>query len=183
MRLEPDPTVTTLLEGMQAGDPDAESAVWEAVYDELHAIAAAMMTSEQPGHDIQATALVHEAYVRLIGGQPLDRPVRAYFFGAASQAMRRILIEQGRQRAGRLEKMKRVRISVDTLEDEVGGLLREDPDCLQPALDELEATHRAVFDLVMLRFFCGFSIEETAKILHISQRAVKRLWEFGRTWL
>jgi len=175
--------VTQLLDAATAGDPKAAAQLLPLVYDELRKLAAARMAAEQAGQTLQATALVHEAYVRLVGGQKQqDWNSRGHFFAAAAQAMRRILVEAARKK--RAEKRG-------------GGLARRDPDELDIAASEIpedlvaldEAlTRLAVVDetaakLVHLRFFAGLSIPDAAEAIGISPRTADRLWAYARAWL
>jgi len=178
----PDPdvgTVTSHLEALADGDGAAQGRLWACVYDELRRIAAGLMHREHPGHTLQPTALVNEAYARLVGGSGLGPRDRAYFFAAAAQAMRRILIEHGRRREPVFESP----VSLDAL---TAGT-KTDPSESLAALDAgLDALHRhdaRTADVVMLRFFAGLSIEETADVVGVSPRTVKRAWAYGRAWL
>ena len=177
---QPDGAVTLFLKAIGRGDTEARQELWSAVYGELHEIAAALMAREQVGHTLQPTALVHEAYARLVGGAPLRRESRGYFFRAAAQAMRRILIEHARRR-------KRPHLGVaDDLERLVAPTEKpaaEALEALDEALDALAEHDRCVGDVVMLRFFAGLTVEQTADLLSISPRTVKRCWTYGRTWL
>ena len=151
------------------------------VYDELRALARAQLRQERPEHSLQATALVHEAYLRLLGG---TRPWndRKHFFRAAAEAMRRILIEHARKR-GRVKRGgTRVRVelrSVDLATDhDVDEIV-----ALDDAFRRLEEQDGRAADVVRLRLFAGLSVEETAKALELSERTVKREWAFARAWL
>ncbi len=152
------------------------------VYGELRALARVHLRHERPDHTLQPTALVHEAYLRLLGGQDPPWNDRAHFFRAAAEAMRRILIEHARKR-GRIKRggnQVRVRISGVHLGTE------QDPDeilALDEAIRRLEEQDPRIADLVRLRFFAGLSVEETAKALEVSERTVKREWSFARAWL
>ena len=152
------------------------------VYGELRALARVHLRHERPDHTLQPTALVHEAYLRLLGGQDPPWNDRAHFFHAAAEAMRRILIEHARKR-GRIKRggdRVRVRISGVHLGTE------QDPDeilALDEAIRRLEEQDPRIADLVRLRFFAGLSVEETAKVLEVSARTVKREWSFARAWL
>ncbi len=152
------------------------------VYDELRALAGARLRHERPDHSLQATALVHEAYIRLVGWEQQSWIDRAHFYRAAAEAMRRILIDHARGRARGKRGGGRVRVD---LEDANLATWRDPDDVL--ALDEalhrlMEQDPRAA-EIVQLRFFAGLSVEETAKALELSIRTVHREWKFARTWL
>lgn len=184
-------TITSFLLAVGQGDERARQKLWATVYDELHEMAAGLMAREPAGHTLQPTALVHEAYARLLGGEQLAGQQRAYFFAAAAQAMRRILIEHARRNVA-----KRQRATVpgpapsnatpsplESLPAPSAGLTAERLLCLDEALDALADQDRGVFDVIMLRFFAGLTIENTAETLNISARTVRRYWTYGRTWL
>jgi RNA polymerase sigma factor (TIGR02999 family) len=173
--------VTLLLEAAGSGDRKAFNRLYEAVYAELHRVAAANMRQEGSGHTLQPTALVNEAYLRLVpsGGAWENRK---HFFGAAAEAMRRILVDHARRRLSlkRGAGMERVTLSgVDAPvpESEVDVLLMDE------ALQELQAQRPRLAELVTLRFFAGMSIEEAARALDISPATAKRDWAFARAWL
>ena len=173
--------ITILLGEACQGDACARSDLWEAVYDELRAIASRQMASERPDNTLQPTALVHEAYVRLLGGERVAPKDRAYFFASAARAMSRILIERARRR----NDAKRG-LGNDALEQLI-GTNPDDPDsrldALENALEELSQTDPEVHEVVLLRFFAGLDIEGVAEALDISARTVKRKWAYGRAWL
>lgn len=157
-----------------------------AVYDELRRRAAAVMRRERADHTLQPTALVHEAYIRLVGGSELKWDNRGHFFGAAARAMRRILVERARHH-GRIKhggEMKRVELGESALnqpltnEPEPTNLL-----ALDEVLEKLEQYDKRKADVVMLRYFAGLSIEETAAALGVSPATVKNEWTFARAWL
>ncbi len=177
--------ITLLLGDACEGDERARSDLWEAVYDELRGIAARKMAGETPGHTLQPTALVHEAYVRLLGGERVAPKDRAYFFASAARAMSRILIERGRRRHG-------VKVHAD--ENVISMLLGsrdgqsaeqndEQLDALESALETMRTEMPEVHEVVMLRFFAGLGVEGVAEALGVSTRTVKRKWSFGRAWL
>lgn len=172
--------VTRLLEAAQQGDPRAAAALLPLVYDELRKLAAAKMAHEPAGHTLDATALVHEAYLRLVGDQQFDS--RGYFFAAAAEAMRRVLIESARSRARLKRGGRRVRIE---LLDQAGSLA-EDPDLLL-SLDEL-LTRLGDEDalaarLAHLHLFGGLSVEEAGAMLGLSRPVAYRNWKYARAWL
>jgi RNA polymerase sigma factor (TIGR02999 family) len=175
--------ITQILAGLRATDrKTALGRLLPLVYDELRALARAHLRNERPDHTLQATALVHEVYLRLLGGQHPPWKDRAHFFRAAAEAMRRILIEHARKR-GRVKRggdRIRVRISGVHLGSE------QDPDeilALDEAIRRLEEQDPRIGDVVRLRFFAGLSVEETARALEVSERTVKREWSFARAWL
>src|SRR5436190_1934001 len=175
--------VTQILHAIAEGDPAAASQLLPLVYDELRKLAAQKLVRETPGQTLQATALVHEAYLRLVGtdeGQPWDS--RGHFFAAAAEAMRRILVESARQKGSLKRGGDRDRVDV------VEGLLaapepREDLVALDAALTRLAETDKQAAQLVQLRYFAGLPIREVAEILGISPRSADRLWAFARAWL
>ncbi len=177
--------VTPILDALGRPDPKPAADLLPLVYDELRRLAAARLAGEAPGQTLDATALVHEAYLRLIGDAP-GRPWqnRAHFFAAAAESMRRILVENARRK-------KRLRHG--------GGLARAvvEPEAIaapegppldellavDAALDRLTAADPAAAKLVKLRYFAGFSIPEAAEVLGISPRTADRLWTYARAWL
>lgn len=152
------------------------------VYDELRAIARAQLRQERPDHSLQATALVHEAYLRLMADRRPPWNDEEHFFRAAAEAMRRILIEHARKR-GRVKRGNdpiRVELSSANLADEND---LEQIVALDDAFQRLEEQDPRAADVVRLRFYAGLSVEETAKALNMSERTVKREWAFARAWL
>jgi RNA polymerase sigma factor (TIGR02999 family) len=181
--LVPMSDVTRLLDAAAAGDRQAAADLLPAVYAELRALAAARIAGEKAGHTFQPTALVHEAYLRLIGGDlPQDWNGRGHFFAAAAEAMRRILVESAR-RKGRLKHgggRRRVEL------DEVVAAAGEPGDDLldlDAALTRLEAADPPAAQLVKLRYFAGLSMADAATALGIPLRTAERNWTFARTWL
>ncbi|MCU0689718.1 MAG: ECF-type sigma factor [Phycisphaerales bacterium] len=185
---DPARDVTRLLREAASGDQSSHAALLSRVYDQLHAIAAARMRSERVDHTLQATALVHEAYARLVGDVRLGQVDRAGFFAVAAQAMQRILVEHARARGrvkrggGMGEAAARRKIPLDVVdlaaEDDPEQILALDD--LVRRLGEYDASAAAV---VRLRFYAGLSVEQTAEALGISERTVKREWAFARAWL
>jgi len=175
--------VTQLLNAIDAGDPKASDQLLPLVYEELRRLAARKMDREVSGQTLQPTALVHEAWLRLVGtGQPQEWNGRGHFFGAAAEAMRRILVERARHKA-RLKhggELKRVDLdSVDlaaTSEDETILAVSE-------ALDRLAARDPVGAELIKLRFFVGLSQAEAARLLGLPDRTAGRVWAFARAWL
>ncbi len=172
--------VTRLLDAAQAGDRQAAADLLPLVYDELRKLAAARMSAESPGHTLDATALVHEAYLRLIGDQHFDG--RGHFFAAAAEAMRRILINRARDKQRRKRGGDRTRIDLDALAD-----VSTAPDAelldLDAALDRLAGHHPQAAELVTLKFFAGLTLHEAGAALGLPPRSTDRVWAFARAWL
>ncbi len=178
----PQGDVTQLLRGLEAGNRDAEGRLFSAVYGELRRIAARHMRNEAPGHTLQTTALVNEAYLKLVNQRETSWRSRAHFFGFAAQIMRRILIDHAR---ARLAQKRGGGVEPLPLDE---GLVFSDERCeqlvaLEEALTKLETEDKRVSQVVEMRFFAGLSVDETAEALKISPRTVKRDWQFGRAWL
>jgi RNA polymerase sigma factor (TIGR02999 family) len=177
--------VTNVLSAIEDGDPQAAGRLLPLVYEELRRLAEFKLAGEQPGQTLQATALVHEAYLRLVG--PGDAPRwdgRGHFFAAAAEAMRRILIDRARDRK-RLKRGggRRVRRDLD-LEAIVGEAAPPDDLIdLDAALDRLAGIDAQAAALVKLRLFAGLMVEEAASALGVSRRTAERDWTFARTWL
>jgi RNA polymerase sigma factor (TIGR02999 family) len=174
--------VTQLLDAAAAGDPKAAEELLPLVYDELRKLAAARMAEEKPGQTLQATALVHEAYVRLVGGtQPRDWDGRGHFFAAAAEAMRRILVEAARRKRAKKRggNLDRAELPADLPAPE------RDLDLLavNEALDLFAREEPQTAELVKLHFFAGLSLEEAAAVLGISPRTAYRNWGYARAWL
>jgi RNA polymerase sigma factor (TIGR02999 family) len=172
--------VTQLLDAIEAGDPRAAAQLLPLVYDELRRLAAAQMTREQPGQTLDATALVHEAYLRLVGDQQFTG--RGHFFAAAAEAMRRILIDRARRRHRHRHGGGFHRVE---LRDEDAAAPADDGHllALDEALTRLAGVRAAAAGLVQLRFFAGLTVEEAAPVLGVSPRTARRLWVFARAWL
>jgi RNA polymerase sigma factor (TIGR02999 family) len=174
--------VTGILSSIEQGDPHAASQLLPLVYDELRRLAAQRLANERPGQTLQATALVHEAYVRLVGqDQPQHWNSRGHFFAAAAEAMRRILVERARARqrikrgGGQQQELREDLLIADDRLDEVLAV--------DEALADLERHDAQAAALVKLRFFAGFDHQEAAEMLGVSRRAADRLWLLARTWL
>ncbi len=173
--------VTQVLAALGNGRADAASDLFALVYEELRSLARRQMAQQPPGHTLQPTALVHEAYLRLFAGKECRWENRAHFFCAAAEVMRRILVDHAR-RKGRVKRgggMKRVYINdvpaaatalVDVLD-------------LDAALNQLEAHHKRKCDVVRLRYFAGCRIDEIARILEVSPATVKNDWSYAKAWL
>jgi RNA polymerase sigma factor (TIGR02999 family) len=153
------------------------------VYDELRRLAAAKMAHESPGQTLQATALVHEAYVRLVDAEKAQHwDSRGHFFAAAAEAMRRILIDRARRKQSKRRggDLKRVDLlDADVMSDSIGDGVLE----LDEAISKLEASQPEAAELVKLRFFAGLSVDETAAALGISPRTARRKWLYAHAWL
>ena len=174
--------ITLLLSEARAGDKDAESRLIAAVYNELHRLAARYLSQERPGHTLQATALVHEAYMRLFSDSSTDFESRAHFFGMAAQVMRHILIDYARQRLAGKRGSGKLPLSLENAlvvaDDRLEQLL-----VLEDALLRLERHDSRVNQVVVMRFYGGLTLDEIAEVLQISSRTVKRDWKYGQTWL
>jgi RNA polymerase sigma factor (TIGR02999 family) len=179
--------VTQILNAIDAGDPHAAGQLLPLVYDELRKLAAQKLAHEKPGQTLQATALVHEAYLRLIGDQPAAQArdqwnTRGHFFAAAAEAMRRILVEQARRKEA--DKHGGGRLRVDLPNDLAAPEVRSDElVALDEALTRLEGHDPDAARLVKLRYFAGLSHQEAAEALGVSRGAADRLWALGRAWL
>jgi RNA polymerase sigma factor (TIGR02999 family) len=177
------PAVTQLLEAAATGDPKAAAELLPLVYDELRKLAAQRLTLEKPGQTLQATALVHEAYLRLVSGdQPQDWNGRGHFFAAAAEAMRRILVEGARRKGRQRHGVGRRRVDLDALDIAFAGPT-DDILALDAALSKLAVKHPEKAELVKLRFFAGLSGDEAARALGISPSTADRHWTFARAWL
>jgi RNA polymerase sigma factor (TIGR02999 family) len=175
--------VTGILSQIEQGDPSAAEQLLPLVYDELRRLAAERMAQERPGQTLQATALVHEAYVRLVDTDKAQRwNSRGHFFAAAAEAMRRILVESVRRK----ESLKRggglVRADLDEQQISLPEI-QEDIVALDRALTKLAAVDRMAAEVVQLRYFAGLTLPEAANILGVSSRTAGRLWSYARAWL
>jgi RNA polymerase sigma factor (TIGR02999 family) len=175
--------VTRLLDAAAAGDRQAAADLLPLVYQELRALAAARLASEAPGQTLQPTALVHEAYLRLVAGDP-SRPwnSRGHFFAAAAEAMRRILVDSARRKRSLKRGGGHDHQGLDGLQV-AAPQPAEDLLALDEALDRLAALDPVKASLVKLRYFAGLTIEEAAAALEISPATAKRYWTYARTWL
>jgi len=174
--------VTHILDRAQAGDPKAAEELLPMVYEELRKLAAARMAQEAPGQTLQPTALVHEAWLRLVGDGPQRWNSRGHFFGAAAQAMRRILIDRARERQARRHGGGLDRVNVDSFEV-AAPQSDERLLAVNEALERFEAVDPAVAELVKLRCFIGLSMPETAEALNLPLRSAERSWAYARAWL
>jgi RNA polymerase sigma factor (TIGR02999 family) len=181
--------VTRILSAIEQGDPSAAEQLLPLVYAELRVLAAARLTHEQPGQTLQATALVHEAYLRLVGSQtPGSKDQtqkwnsRGHFFAAAAEAMRRILIENARRKRGPEAGGRHVRVDLPDVAAELRG-----PDldllALSEALDKLQAKDARAAELVKLRFFAGLTRQQAAEALGVSVATADNDWAYAKGWL
>jgi RNA polymerase sigma factor (TIGR02999 family) len=174
--------VTRLLDAAVAGDPAAADQLLPLVYDELRQLAAARMAAESPDHTLQPTALVHEAYLRLVGGESRGWDSRGHFFAAAAEAMRRILINKARDKARLKRGGGRRRLDLDGLADAAAASADDLLD-LDDALAELARSYPRCAELVKLRFFAGLTLDEAAAALGVAPRTADREWAFAKAWL
>jgi len=175
--------VTRILSQIESGDPSAAEQLLPLVYEELRKLAAAKLAHEKPGQTLQATALVHEAYLRLVGGegeQSWDN--RRHFLAAAAEAMRRILVENARRRQSVKHGGQRVRIDLDEAVA-IGKEPRHDLLELDGLLEQLSNADPRAAELVKLRFFAGLTGDQAADVLGISARSADLLWAYARAWL
>ena len=175
--------VTRILSAIDQGDPHAAAQLLPLVYDELRRLAAQKLAQEKPGQTLQATALVHEAYVRLVGGAADRRwDGRGHFFAAAAEAMRRILIDRARHKNSRKAGGGRRRVDVNEIE-----LTLDEPDlellALDDALRELERKDPRKAEVVKLRFFTGLTTAQAAAALGVSISTAENDWAYARSWL
>jgi RNA polymerase sigma factor (TIGR02999 family) len=175
--------VTQILEALQRGDPLASDELLPVVYDELRKLATSKMAREMPGQTLQPTALVHEAWIRLVGDGNPRWENRAHFFGAAAEAMRRILIDNARRKQALRHGGQQQRVNLEDL-----NLAEEAKDedqvlAVHEALDKLADQDPVKAELVKLRYFAGLTIPEAADVLGLSEPTVKRYWAFARAWL
>jgi RNA polymerase sigma factor (TIGR02999 family) len=175
--------VTRILNAIEQGDPSAAGELLPLIYAELRRLAAARLAHEKPGQTLEATALVHEAYLRLVDvNQAQHWNSRGHFFGAAAEAMRRILVERARRKerirhGGGLRRAELLDAEVAAPTDDEQVLL------LDEALTRLTAARPQAAEVVKLHFFAGLTLEEIAPLLAISARTARRLWAFARAWL
>ena len=174
--------VTKILKAIKAGRDGATDELLPIVYNELRELATNKLRHEAAGNTLQPTALVHEAYLRLIGSDDDDWENRAHFFGAAAEAMRRILIDRARSRKSQKKGGDAIQVSLDGL-TEISEKKADELIALDEALSELEARDKTKAELVKLRFFVGLNMEESAQALDISLRTAERNWAYARAWL
>ena len=174
--------VTRIIHAIEQGDSQATEKLLPLVYEELRLLAGRKMAQEKPGQTLQATALVHEAYIRLVGQEAQDWSSRAHFFSAASEAMRRILVDNARRkqsikRGGNRQKVK-LNNAVMAIEGPGDDLL-----ALDEALKNLAAEDDKLAELIKLRYFAGLNLDQIAEIMGIGRRTADRYWALGRAWL
>ena len=183
--------VTRILSQIESSDPAAAEQLLPLVYDELRKLAAARLAQEKPGQTLQATALVHEAYLRLVGGEqesgvrdqePVEWNSRGHFFAAAAEAMRRILVEQARRKLQVKQGGDLQRVALGEVEPAVEGL-SDDLLALDESLARLEAHDPLAARVVKLRYFAGLSMPEAAESLGLPLRTAERNLTYARTWL
>jgi RNA polymerase sigma factor (TIGR02999 family) len=175
--------VTRILSAIEQGDSQASGQLLPLVYDELRKLAAQRLAREKPGQTLQATALVHDAYLRLVDpGDARRWDGRGHFFAAAAEAMRRILVENARRKAGPKAGGDRERVDFDAVEPAIEGP-RVDLIALDEALTALEAKDRRKADLVRLRFFAGLTVEQAAEALGVSVATAHNDWSYAKGWL
>ncbi|MHC4593605.1 MAG: sigma-70 family RNA polymerase sigma factor [Planctomycetota bacterium] len=176
--------VTRILNAIEQGDERAADELLPLVYEELRLLAAQKMSQEPPGHTLQATALVHEAYIRLLGGDDRNWDSRGHFFAAAAEAMRRILVDNARRKKAhrRGGVHKRIDLNEAALASD-DGRLAEELVALDEALSKLSEKDKIKADLVKLRYFAGLTVEQAAQVLSISHATAERYWDYARSWL
>jgi RNA polymerase sigma factor (TIGR02999 family) len=180
--LEPVSDVTHMLQGAQEGDSAAADQLLPLVYEELRRLAASKMSKEAVGQTLQPTALVHEAWLRLVGNQDQTWNNRGHFFGAAAEAMRRILIENARRKGAQRHGGGKARLDVDEMEI-AAPAKAEELLAVSDALEKFAVRDKQKAELVKLRYFVGFTTEEAAQVLGISVATADRWWNFSRAWL
>jgi RNA polymerase sigma factor (TIGR02999 family) len=173
--------VTHLLEAMRRGDAAPDELV-ALVYEELRHLASRELAGERAGHTLQATALVHEAYVRLMGDRAASWENRRHFFAAAAEAMRRILVESARRKAAQKRGGRMSRREFDERHP-ANSMLADELVAIDEALDRLAAVDEQAAAFVKLRYFGGMTIHETAHVLGVSSRTADRLWAYAKAWL
>ncbi len=176
--------VTRILNAIEGGDPKAADELLPLVYQELRLLAAQKLSQERPGQTLQATALVHEAYLRLVGTEDQNWDNRGHFFKAAAEAMRRILIESARRKKTNKRGGSRKRVvlseSISMGQDHAS---MDEIIALDEALEKLEKKDQLKADLIKLRFYAGLTIDQSAKSLGISLTTAKSHWAYARAWL
>jgi RNA polymerase sigma-70 factor (ECF subfamily) len=175
--------ITLLLRDWQKGDDGAAAKLMPLVYSELRRVAARHMRQEQPGNTLQPTALVHEAYIKLLGQKNVRWEGRTHFFGVASHAMREILVEHARKRKAEKRGGSQKKVYVSDVVEPASPKRGVDLLALDEALNRLEKLDARQVKIVELRYFAGLSVEETSEVLEVSPRTVKRDWSSARVWL
>lgn len=174
--------VTRILNAIEQGDPKASDELLPLVYEELRLLAAQKLSHEPPGQTLQATALVHEAYIRLVGDEPQSWNSRGHFFAAAAEAMRRILVEDARRKRRIKHGDGLRRVDFDNMEVAAEGL-PESVIALDEALARLFKEDRLAAELVKMRYFAGLTLAQTAEALGVSPRTADRCWAYAKAWL
>jgi RNA polymerase sigma factor (TIGR02999 family) len=174
--------VTLLLSQIESGDPHAAEVLLPLVYDELRRLAQHRMSNEHPGHTLQATALVHEAWLRLAGSNRQEWKGREHFFSAAAEAMRRILVDNARRKlaarhGGKLERMPFEGINIPIAQTDEKCLL------VNECLENLKKQDPQKAEIVLLRVFVGLKVSEIAALLNCSEKSVQRQWNFAKVWM
>lgn len=176
--------VTQILSKIEQGDASASTELLPLVYEELRKLAAYRLANEKPGQTLQPTALVHEAYIRLVGsaeGQSWDN--RGHFFAAAAESMRRILVENARRKGRQIHGGGMKRHDLDQMAELSSDVKSDEILTVDAALERLEAVNSIASKLVKLRYFAGFNNSEAAEILGISPRKATQIWTYARSWL
>jgi RNA polymerase sigma factor (TIGR02999 family) len=174
--------VTRILNAIEQGDEKAADKLLPLVYEELRRLAAYKISHEPPGQTLQATALVHEAYIRLVGSEAHNWRGRTHFFDAAAEAMRRILIDNARRKQRLKHGGDKKKVDLHDIELTISAP-SDDLIALDEALDRLAKMDKIKADLVKLRYFAGLTLEQAADLLNLSERTAKRYWVHARAWL
>jgi RNA polymerase sigma factor (TIGR02999 family) len=175
--------ITGLLKKLNTGDPDAVAEIVSVVYPELRRIARAYMRSERGEHTLQPTALINEAWIRLVDQTRVDWRDRTHFFGVAASMMRRVLVDHARQRLADKRGGGQRKLSIDWVELQAGGEKLNEVLSVHEALERLDGIDSRLAKIVELRYFAGMDVDETAVALGISPRTVDREWSMARAWL
>ena len=174
--------VTRILNAIERGDVKATDELLPLVYEELRVLAAQKLSHEPAGQTLQATSLVHEAYIRLVGNEPHGWENRGHFFAAAAEAMRRILVENARRKRSQKRGGGRERVNLDELTVSIAGP-SEDIIAVSEALDKLAAEEPGVADLVKLHYFSGLTLDQVAQLRGIGRRTAVKYLAYARAWL
>ena len=174
--------ITVMLRSVQDSDPEGADKLLPLVYEDLRRVASHRMAQQPAGHTLQATALVHEAFLRLVGNPEQTWTNRRHFFAAASEAMRHILVDRARRKAAVRHGGGQVRLQLDEV-ILAGETTDEHVIVVHEALERLAAEDPVAAELVKLRFFAGFTFVQAAELLEVSERTAKRIWTYARAWL
>ena len=175
--------VTRILSQIESGDPSAAEQLLPLVYDELRKLASVRLEQEKPGQTLQATALVHDAYIRLVDVEKAQHwNSRGHFFSAAAEAMRRILIENARRKRALIRGGDREKLDLNLIEP-AAPRISDDVLALNDALEKLEKQDQVKAELVKLRYFAGLTVEQSAEAIGISPATAHRYWNYARAWL